>query len=145
MRKTKAAIGAVLVTFALTGCEIFEDQTPEFINVRMGGPVGEMVTVIYSKQFVAGVDETGVTQVEIFGSDTVFHTLPVDTVIDVRLERRLFLQAAPQAADSVNVDVRIEVDGRSLFDRSGNLFLSAPWLFLYQYNARPTDQIEVII
>lgn len=145
MNKLKTALALALLATGLSACSIFEDRTPEFINVRMDGPAGELVTVVYSKQFVAGVDEVGITRVQVFGADTVVHSLPVDTVIDVRLERRLFLQAAPPVLDSVDVSVEIDVDGRSLYDRSGKIFLSTPWLFLYQFNARSTDAIEVII
>jgi hypothetical protein len=127
-----------------TGCEVFEDQTPEFINFRMDGPAGERVSVVYSKQFVAGVNEEGITRVEVFGSDTVAHVLPIDTIIDVRLEQRLFLQAFP-TVDTLRVDVTIDVDDRGLYDNNGLIFLVDPWKFLYQFNARFTDDIELVI
>jgi len=136
-----AAVGLIA---AVTGCEVFEDQTPEFINLRMDGPAGEVVNVIYSKQFVAGVNEAGVTRVEVFGSDTVVHVLPIDTIIDVRLEQRLFLQAFP-STDTLRVDVNIEVDDRGLYDNDGLIYLMEPWKFLYQFNARFSDDIEVVI
>jgi hypothetical protein len=109
----------------------------------MDGPVGQTVSVVYSKQFIAAVDELNVTRVEIFGADTVLHTLPFDTIIDVRLERRLFLQAEVMAVDTLNVDVSIDADGRTLFDRAGDLFPDLPWRFLYQFNHAFTDAIEV--
>lgn len=136
-----------LVALGLTGsaCGLLEDQTPEFITFRMSGDAGAVVTVLYSKQFVAGVDEQGVTRLEIFGADTVVHTLPIDTILDVRLEQRLYIQAEASPTDTVDVDVRVTVDGRSLFDRIGDLFPSPPWRFLYQFNTPFTDDIQVII
>lgn len=137
--------GLAVLIGVVGACEIFEDQTPRFINVHMDGPAGSVVSIIYSKQFVAGVDEVGVTRVEVFGADTVQHVLPVDTVIDVRLERRLYLQAEVLPTDTLAVDVAIDVDGRGLFDQAGDLFPDVPWRFLYQFNTRFTNSIEVVI
>jgi hypothetical protein len=134
-----------IVAASLSACEVFEDPTPETVSFRMDGPVGATVTVLYSKQFVAGVTESGVTQVEIFRADTVVHTLPIDTIIDVRLERRIYIQAEIVPTDTVDVDVRVDVNDRNLFDRSGKLYPALPWQFLYQYNTRFTENIEVII
>ena len=146
MKRFKILFGLVLLTStALAACEVFEDQTPEFITFAMDGPAGATVSVIYSKAFVAGVNEAGITRVEIFESDTVVHTLPIDTVIDVRIDRRLFIQGDVGPSDTLFVDVAIDVDGRSLFDGTGDLFPDLPWRFLYQFNSRFTDDIEVVI
>lgn len=141
--KRFAALG-LLVALA-SGCEVFEDPTPETVSFRMDGPAGVTVTVLYSKQFVAGVTEAGITEVEIFRADTVVHTLPIDTLIDVRLERRIFIQAEVQPTDTVNVDVRVDVNDRNVFVRNGDLFPALPWQFVYQYNTRFTESIQVII
>ncbi|MGY8776941.1 MAG: hypothetical protein ACKVIN_02340 [Longimicrobiales bacterium] len=143
MKTLKRFFGLVLLASLIAGCEVFQDLTPKFVTVRMDGPVGQTVSVVYSKQFIAAVDELNVTRVEIFGADTVLHTLPFDTIIDVRLERRLFLQAEVMAVDTLNVDVSIDADGRTLFDRAGDLFPDLPWRFLYQFNHAFTDAIEV--
>ena len=146
MKPFKTIFGVLLLgTAALAACEVFEDQTPEFISFAMAGPSGATVQVIYSKAFVAGVDEAGTTRVEVFESDTVLHTLPIDTVIDVRIDRRLFIQGEVSPLDTLSVDVEIDVDGRSLFDGRGDLFPDLPWRFLYQFNSLFTDDIEVII
>lgn len=145
--KTSLRFAGILAAVLLAGaCEIFEDQTPEQIFFRMDGPAGSVVSVIYSKQFVAGVNELGVTRLEIFGADTVQHVLPIDTVIDVRLEQRLYIQAEPAAVtDTLSVKTRVDVDDRGLYDQSGKLYPTIPWRFLYQFNTRFTDDIEVII
>lgn len=145
MKIAKCLVGIVAFVSLGSACEVFEDLTPEFINLRVSGTPGTVVSVIYSKQFVAGVDEIGVTRVEIFGADTVMHVLPIDTIIDVRLERRIYIQAESLPTDTLAVDVRVEVDTRELFDRSGDLFPTIPWQFLYQFNATFTDDIEVVI
>lgn len=145
MKIAKSFVVLLAMVSLVSACEIFEDRTPEFISLRMAGTPGEVVTIIYSKQFVAGVDETGVTRVEIFGSDTVMHQLPIDTIIDIRLERRLYIQAETLPTDTIAVDVQVDVDDRGLFDRVGSLFPTIPWQFLYQFNAQFTDAIEVVI
>lgn len=141
--KKIAVFGAVAAS--MYGCEVFEDPTPELVSFRMNGPAGSTVMVLYSKQFVAGVTETGVTQVEIFRADTVMHTLPIDTIIEVRLERRIYIQAEVQPSDTLDVDVRVDIDERNIFDRNGVLYPALPWQFLYQFNTRFTENIQVII
>lgn len=145
MKNIKILLACLAVIFTTAACGLLEDQTPEFISFRMNGMAGSQVTVLYSKQFVAGVDEEGITRVEIFGADTVIHTLPIDTIIDVRLERRLYIQAEPAPADTLAVDVKVDVDERNIFDRIGDLFPTVPWRFLYQFNTPFTDAIEVVI
>lgn len=143
MKTLKRFFGLVLLMSLIAACEVFQDLTPKFITVRMSGPVGQTVSIVYSKEFIAGVDEMDVTRVAIYRADTVQHTLPFDTIIDVRIERRLFLQAEVSAVDAVNVDVAIAADGRTLYDRAGDLFPDIPWRFLYQFNHSFTDVIEV--
>jgi hypothetical protein len=145
MTKLKSFVGIALAVAMASGCEVFTDPTPEFINFRMEGTPGEVVQMLYTKQFVAGVDETGVTRLRLFSADTVVHVLPIDTIIDVRLEQRLYMEAIPFAGDTISVTVRVDVDGRNLFNRSGSLFPSSPWQFLYQYNQAFTDDVQVII
>ena len=145
MKTLKRFFGLVLLASLIAGCEAFENITPELITFRMDGPVGQTVSIIYSKQFVAGIDETNVTRVEVFGADTVVHTLPFDTVIDVRLERRIFLQGEVGPSDTLNVNVEIDADGRTLFNGTGDLFPDLPWRFLYQFNTLFSDDIEVVI
>ena len=127
------------VLASVTACEIFGDQAPENISFRMSGSDGQVVTVIYSQEFVAGVDEFNVTQVEVFVSDTVMHVLPIDTIINISLERRFFVLVATAPT------VRIDVDGRGLVNTSGGIFPDVPWRYVYQYNQLFTDVIEVIL
>lgn len=146
MNRFRRFSASAVLLVSLAGCGLFEDQVPEDIFFRMSGPAGSQVTVIYSKQFVAGVNEIGQTRLEVFGADTVVHTLPIDTIIDVRLEQRLFLRASPVAAsDTLAVDARVDVDGRNIYSDQGDLFPTVPWQFFYQYNVTFTQDVEVII
>jgi hypothetical protein len=142
----RAGVALTLTCVAAAGCEIFEAQTPETVSFQMTGAAGDSVTVIYSKQFVSATNEVGVTQIQLFGADTVRHVLPIDTIIDVRLERQLFISARPQlVGDTVNVAVDVFVNDRSIFDGTGNLLPDNPWLFLYRFNAAPTQAVEIVI
>jgi hypothetical protein len=137
-------IGALATV--MSGCEIFENQTPEFVAFRMSGEAGDQVTVVYSKAFVAAVNELGTTELRVFLADTVVHTLPIDTIIDVRIERQIFLRAYPlELGDTIPVSVNVEVNDRSIFDRSGDLLPDEPWHFLYRFNAPPTQTIEIVV
>ncbi|MDP2955125.1 MAG: hypothetical protein Q8N53_01785, partial [Longimicrobiales bacterium] len=95
------------------GCGWFEDPTPENIRFRMSGDVGARVQVVYSTQFVAAVDELGITRVSLFWADTLAQTLPVDTTLYIGIDRRYFVQVLPSAAASITVDVRVDVDDRN--------------------------------
>ena len=144
--KTLQKLGALaLVLASVTACEVFEDQSPDDVSFRMSGSDGQVVMVIYSQDFVAGVDETSVTQVQVFSSDTVFHVLPIDTIINITVQRRFFVQVATEAMDTVVVDVRVDIDGRSQVNLSGGIFPGVPWRFVYEYNQALTAVIEVIL
>ncbi|MDX1746416.1 MAG: hypothetical protein R3324_10805, partial [Halobacteriales archaeon] len=111
----------------------------------LDGTPGEQLSVIYSKEFVAGVDEFGVTRVEIFEADTVLSTIPFDTLIDIRVQRQLFVQAEPVvAADTLLIDAQVEIDGRRVFDDSGLVLSGVPWRYLYRFNQQFTAVIEVV-
>lgn len=144
LRYTFAAL--VMACVVAAGCEIFEDQAPKLVSFRMEGAVGDSVTIIFSKEFLAGTSETGVTQVRLIGADTIRRRLPIDTIIDVRVERQLLVSASPRApGDTVDVKVEIFVDGRNIFDDAGKIFPDNPWLFLYRFNAPPTRSVEIVI
>ena len=67
----------LLAAIALGGCsEVFDDPTPENIHFEMRGEAGDRVRAIYSTQFVAGLNEFGVTRVQVVRSDTIVHEIP---------------------------------------------------------------------
>ena len=132
---------ALVVGF--TACSIFEDQSPENLSFRLSGSEGTQVTAIYSTRFVAGVDELGVTTVRVFGSDTVVHTLPIDTVISIVENQQFFVQIEP--SDTVDVRARVDIDGRNVLDSDGLIFPTAPWRYVYQFNQLLTEALEVIL
>ncbi len=142
LKKTLASLALLATVF---GCDVFRDPTPELISFQMSGEAGSQVTVIYSKSFVAAVNEAGVTRVEIFVADTVVHTFPIDTVISIELERQFFAQVATAPTDTLSVSVRVDVDGRNQLSSSGSIFPTTPWQYVYQYNVRFTDIVEVVI
>jgi len=139
----------VALTLAIVGalgaCEVFQDQSPENLSLRMTGSAGSQVTAIYSTEFVAGVNEINVTQVRVFSSDTVFHTLPIDTVINVALNKQFFVQVETMPDDTVDVRVRVDIDGRSVLDSEGFIFPLTPWIYVYQFNQLLTEVVEVIL
>lgn len=143
LRYTCAAL--VMAWVVATGCEIFEDQAPKLVSFHMKGAVGDKVTLVFSKEFVAGSSESGVTQVRLVAADTIHRVLPIDTVIDIRAERQLLVSALPAIPDdTVNVSVEVFVDGRNIFDGAGKIFPDNPWLFLYRFNAPPTQSVEIV-
>ena len=146
MMKNKAlvALGFVALVVA-AGCGAFEDPTPTHIFFRVDGETGTEVDVIYSTQFVAGVDEFAVTSVTVFASDTVRHTLPIDTVFNIAIDRQWLVLILPPEEGAYALNVRVDVDNRSLVSESGGVFAGTPWSFVYMFNRQLTRIIEVEI
>lgn len=134
------AVAAVLLAGA---CEIFEDGTPTQIFFEMEGEAGLRAKVIYSMDFVAGIDEMGVTHVQVFSSDTVLHTLPFDTTMNIAAEQQWFVQAETLAGDTLAVTVTVDVDDRNLVSRFGGIFPNEPFRYVYVYNQVLTDNVDV--
>lgn len=128
----------------LAACDAFEDKTPRQARVRITGTAGQEATVIFSSQFVAGVTETGVTQVSVFESDTLTRTLPIDTIVDIEVSRRLFFELAPAGASQAVVRVRVDIDDRGIFNEEGDIFSADPFRYIYLFNEPTTRVIEVI-
>lgn len=144
MCRLKTLAILIAVSTLPLGCSIFEDPRPEQVSFRMSGSPGATVTAIYSKQFVAAVNELGVTEVEVFGADTVVHLLPIDTIVDVVLEQRFFVQVETMPNDTVNVQVRVDIDGRNVLNDSGGIYGGSPWRYLYQFNQTFTQVFDVV-
>lgn len=138
----RVAVAAALLAGAV-GCSLFQDQSPEFLSFQLEGSPGEEVLAIYSTAFVAGVNELGVTEVRIFSSDSVVSTLPIDTVFSIAANQQFFVQIEP--VDTVDVDVRVDIDGRNILDNEGLIFPEAPWRYVYQFNQLLTELVEVIL
>jgi len=143
MRRLRFAFAGIALTAVLYGCGLFSDPTPSAIAFRMTGDTGKQVRIIYSKRFVTGQTEVGVTRVNVFGSDTVNYTLPFDTLIDISMERRWFVQAESMEGDTLEVNVVVDVDDRNLVRDFGGIFPDEPWHFVYAYNHVVTTALEV--
>ena len=136
----------VALVVAPGACQVFEDQSPENVNFRLSGSTGSTVEAVYSTRFVAGVTEENVTEVRIFSADTVLQTLPIDTTISISENQQFFVQILPTgAADTLNVSVNVEIDGRGVLSNSGLIFPLLPWRYVYQFNQLLTESVEVII
>ena len=133
---------AVLALMA-AACGILEEKWPKEISFEMRGGAGLRAQVIYATNFTAGVDELGVTHVQVFSSDTVFHTLPVDTVMSIARDQRWLVQVQTVAGDTLDVSVVVDVDDRNLVSESGGIFPDTPWRFVYVFNQRVTRSVDV--
>lgn len=143
MTRLRFVFAGIALAVALYGCGVFSDQTPSAIAFRMTGDDGKQVRIIYSKRFVAGQTEVGITRVNVFGSDTVLYTLPFDTLIDISMERRWFVQAESIEDDTLAVNVVVDVDDRNLVREFGGIFPNESWNFVYAYNHVVTTSLEV--
>lgn len=134
----------LLAAVTLGGCSaILEDLTPENIYFEMRGEAGQRVRTIYSTQFVAGLNEFGVTRVQVVRSDTVVHEIPFRRAMDISIDRRWFVQAESLDGDTLSVHVIVNVDDRGLVDESGGIFPGEPWHFVYSFNQLLTRDLDV--
>jgi len=145
MNTIKCAMLGLALAAGLSACEIFEDPTAEMVSVRMEGPVGTQVLGIYSKVFQTGQDEVGVVQVDVDRADTVIQTLPIDTIIDIRIERQIFVQIESMDGDTLSVSVRVDIDDEVDLERTGFLFPEAPFRYLFQFNRPRVNTVEPVL
>ena len=145
MKRKYILVAALAALVSGTGCGAFEDPTPTDIFFQLRGEAGTQVDVVYSTQFIAGVDEFGVTGVQVFQSDTVRHTMPIDTVINIAIDRQFFVMVLPPDEGTLAVDVIVDVDNRNLISESGGIFAGTPWTFVYMFNRTLTRLVEVEI
>ena len=137
-------LSLLLAVVALGGCSaILDDPTPENIYFEMRGEAGDRVRVIYSTQFVAGLNEFGVTRVQVVRSDTIIHEIPFERAVDISIDRRWFVQAESLGADTLAVQVIVNVDDRGLVNESGGIFPGEPWHFVYSFNQLLTRDLDV--
>lgn len=134
---------AAATAIAGSSCDIAEERWPLEIAFEMRGDAGLRAKAIYSTNFVAGVDVQGVTQVSVHSSDTVLHTLPVDTAMSIARDQRWLVQVETIEGDTLDVSVDVEVDGRSLVSESGGILPNAPWRFVYVFKQRITHRVDV--
>jgi hypothetical protein len=139
------AYSAVIAALVLGACSLVEDPTPENILFRMNGEAGTEIQIVVSTDFVAGVDEFDVTHIQLFNADTITTVLPVDTVVSVAVPRRFFVEVIPAAPDTMQVHVEVDVDTRELYDRTGLVWQEVPFRFVYLFDQRVTQNINVLI
>lgn len=136
------ALAGLGLAVLVSGCKLFDDPTPHDITVHLTGTAD--VEIVLSKQFVAGVDELGTTHVQVFQSDTLYRTLPMDTIVDVEVDRRLFVQVTPQGVEQTTMGTRIDVNERNVLNDSGDIFASNPWRYVYLFNQQVTQIVDVV-
>lgn len=140
------ALALLLLVLGSSGCDALlgEDKRPRFITYRVTGEVGQPVRIVLSTLFSAGNDEAGVTRVQLGFSDTLDVSLPWDTVVDVRVDRRFFAELSVAEPDTALTRIVADVDGRSLLNESRDVAYDDPFRLIYLFNqATTTSQIEV--
>jgi hypothetical protein len=142
MRRTVFPL-VLLVLGLSAGCDWFDDPSPQEARVVIDGDPGTTIVVIASSKFVAGVNDIGVTRVEIIESDTIVTSPPLDRTFSIRGDYRFFVQAARLDADVNSLRMQVFVDDDREFDESGPLLADGPFRFVFQFNQFLTDVIDV--
>ena len=134
----------ICILAIVAGCGWFDDPRPDEALVTIQGTPGAEVRLIVSKEFIAGVGQNGVTRVEIFKSDTLIATVPFQLTTSIRDYRQFFSQVSRLESDVDSVTVQVFLDERRQFDESGPLLENAPYRFVYVFNNRLTDNLDVV-
>jgi len=145
MKRRNILRPTLLALLGVWGCGAFEDPTPSDIFFQLRGPAGTQVQVVYATQFVASVNDLGVTSITVFASDTVLHTMPIDTTFNIAIDRQWFVQVIAPSSGPLAVEVIVDVDNRNLIKETGQILPGSPWNFVYMFNRALTRAIEVII
>lgn len=144
MRAAGLLVASLCILASGTACELFEDPTPNEVRVVIDGDAGATVRVVKSTAFVAGVNNLGVTRVEIIVSDTAAATLPFQGTYGISGDYQFFVEVSRMDADIANFRMRVYVDQDKEFDHGGILIPGGPYRFLYQFNRFFTDVLEVV-
>lgn len=144
IRSRVVIVLVALAPIASAACGWFDDPTPEYLYFKVDGPAGTEVQAVYSTQFVAAVNEAGVTQVNVFYRDTVVHTLPVDTSFYIGIDRRWFVELSP-VTGSASLRVQVDVDDRRQINEAGTVSAAEPWRYAYLFNQRVTRIIDSVL
>ena len=143
MRLSYSLLCVALLPALAWGCN-FPDQPPENISISIEARgAAQPLQMVFATQFVAGVNELGVTQVQLILADTMLITPPFDTTASIAVDRRFFVEALPEQADSAGLRVQIQIDGRDIYDEEGQVFPEIPFRFVYLFNQPTTRLIEV--
>ena len=132
-----------MVVLVAGGCAPFEDPAPREARLVLDGDVGASVRVVAATRFVARIRPNGRTQVDLATSDTLFRTLPFDTVYALGAEQRIFAEGRALQKDLLTFRMQVFLDGEVEFDVSGPLLRGSPLRFVYSFNQLLTPDIDV--
>ncbi len=133
----------LLVCAPLPACGWFEDPSPEEARVSLDGAAGDQVEIILSKEFIAGTNSEGITQVQLFQADTIFRMLPFDTVMSIRAEQRFFVRTFDADTLSTQARMQVFIDGTSRYDEQR--FVNVDQLvFVFRFNQPITPVVELL-
>ena len=147
MKKISSVMRAVIIAaiglWTAAGCSWFEDPTPEWITVQVGG--SGTVQVVTSQTFVAARSaEAGATRVEMFTSEAQTVALPWGADFGIRERPRFFIQVTgADGAPPVDFSFEVFVDGEPAWSTTRSIE-SQPLRYLYLFNQPPILNIEVI-
>ena len=141
MRAASLLLAALVV---VSGCGLTDNLSPSRARLTIDGDAGKQVRLIVSTEFVAAVNESGITRVVIIKSDTVQATLPYQKEYNIAAQQRIFVETARSAEDLASLQMQVFVDSRKQFDQSGVLKTGQPYRFIYTFNQLITREVVVI-
>ena len=123
---------------SLSGCDWFDDPTPELIRVVIDGEAGTQLSLVTATDFLVTADEFGATTVRPTSADTTLVTLPLDSIFHIEGRFQFVLVGVPaDSAATVPLQYDFRINDERSFGGQAEINLTTPLKFLMQFN-QPT-------
>jgi hypothetical protein len=139
---TRLALAAALAA-TNAGCGLLDPPVPEHARVVLTGPEGANVRLVTSSKFLAGITAEGITRVEVVDADTFVVALPHDSRQRIRSDQRFLALAEAIEGETSQFRMQVFIDDSREYDAAGTLTAASLFRFVYTFNLRVTDQVQV--
>jgi hypothetical protein len=129
---------------SLAACGLLDPPVPEHARVVLTGPEGACVRLVTSSKFLAGITTEGITRIEVLASDTVMVTLPYESRHRIRADQRFLALAEAVEGQAETFRMQVFIDAARRYDETGTLSSASPFRFVYTFNLRVTDQMQIV-
>jgi hypothetical protein len=140
---TRLALAAALAA-GTAGCGLLDPPVPEHARVVLTGPDGANVRLVTSSKFLAGITTEGITRVEVLAADTFVVALPHDSRQRIRADQRFLALAEAIEGETAEFRMQVFIDESREYDAMGTLSDASLFRFVYTFNLRVTDQVQVV-
>ena len=146
----KWGVCGMVMALGLSACGWFDDPRPETVRLAFDGDAGKEVEIVVSQRFAARNTEAGGTVVNVATADTLFRTLPWDTIVRLQggntaLDPLRFFFQVKRLDEGVNLfAAEAYLDDELKFEASGTLLDAEVYLWAFTFN-QAIGEIEEVL